>query len=291
MQSMWSAQQIQGSRDYQEDYFAVVENNSIYFKGERFVLEDNTFPAHFSLYLLADGMGGMGHGDVAAENALEEFINTFLNLCKRDMSVDVMFRRSLDASNQVIAEMVRKDPELRGMGCTFVAVLVDNKNESVNWISVGDSPLWLLRDGKLKRLNEIHTLSELKDPQRFLAANGLTAEHQLTMGHYLASALTGEKLEYIDNPAEFMPLEHADVLILASDGLETLPVYSICSITTPIVDEIKNADNSQQAFELTNRIRTALIGAINKSGHVEQDNTTLITAVQFENNFFTNVSP
>lgn len=56
-----SADQIQGGRDYQEDFFAVVEGDVVHYRGERYQL-DSGISSEQVLFVLADGMGGMGHG-------------------------------------------------------------------------------------------------------------------------------------------------------------------------------------------------------------------------------------
>ena len=43
------------------------------------------------------------------------------------------------------------------MGATLIALIFHR--DRLHWISVGDSPLWLWRDGTLTRLNEDHSLA------------------------------------------------------------------------------------------------------------------------------------
>jgi hypothetical protein len=80
MQALWSVSQIQGKRDYQEDVFAAVESDCIFYAGEQYPLENGVLPAQYTLLVIADGMGGMGHGDIAASIIVESFIECFLNV-------------------------------------------------------------------------------------------------------------------------------------------------------------------------------------------------------------------
>ena len=286
MQSIWSAQQIRGARPYQEDFFAVVENNAIYYKGERIPLGENSVPAHHSMYILADGMGGMGHGDVAAEKVLEEFINSYISLNNGTQSLRNKFSASLTSANRSISSLIQNDPELEGMGSTFVAVLANNDNDTLQWISVGDSPLWLVRKGNLKRLNEIHTIREINQKQRQKKQAVLVDEQEEEeIGHYLASAITGDELEYIDSPDKATPLKHGDIIILASDGMETLPPYVIETIATGHLDEILNTNDNELAFNYVNKIRAELIEKIISLDNEEQDNTTLIVSIFLDNQY------
>ncbi len=55
-------------------------------------------------------------------------------------------------------EAAAADPELRGMGTTLVAIAPMDGEEALAWINVGDSRLYLLRDGELTQISEDHSL-------------------------------------------------------------------------------------------------------------------------------------
>ena len=48
-------------------------------------------------------------------------------------------------------------PELAGMGATLVAAQV--RGDEVRWISVGDSPFFLVSAGSIERLNADHSMA------------------------------------------------------------------------------------------------------------------------------------
>ena len=138
MQAIWSASQIQGARDYQEDFLAIVENNTIFSIANKQEIAPDLLPAHQSLYLLADGMGGMGHGDIAASAVVDVFRNSFLAQQQLGMAVADNLRESLFIANQEISNQVEQNPGLKNMGCTLIALLWDSHAATIQWLSVGD---------------------------------------------------------------------------------------------------------------------------------------------------------
>lgn len=114
-------------------------------------------PDH-DLYGVADGMGGHQGGEVASEIAVrlaEE------NATEADLE---MLEDAVRLANRTIFEQAGSDPNLHGMGTTFVAVqLVDTPEEEVpvvGWVNVGDSRLYLFRDDEIVQLSHDHSLVE-----------------------------------------------------------------------------------------------------------------------------------
>jgi hypothetical protein len=133
------------------------------------------------------------------------------------------------------------------MGGTVVATsLVDG---GLQWVSVGDSLLYLLRDGMLKRLNDDHSMGPQID---LMAKNGMIdAETARThpQRNCLTSALTGKDIPELDCPPERLELEDGDIIVLASDGLQAVAEEDIASILDDASSHLESRD-----------IATALIG-------------------------------
>lgn len=276
MQSVWSAQQIRGGRSYQEDFFAVIENDSIYYKGERHLIETGVFPSTYTLYLLADGMGGMGHGDLAAATVIENFFDAFIRNASAAESVPHKMFESLRVANNALGELVDNDPDLEGMGCTLIAVLWDSAEKSIRWLSVGDSPLWLLRDGRLQRLNEIHSWGEvnrLKQERGEIVPEGtVTASN----AEYLASAVSGGDVDYIDISNEPFEIRDKDILVLASDGMETLSDQFIQTTLNVTATKIDHCVTLLDVFNSVEAVRSSLLSLIEQQNDPAQDNATLL---------------
>ena len=64
---------------------------------------------------------------------------------------------ALKLANAAIGQCVEENPALDGMGCTLIGTVFGPAG--VEWVSVGDSPLFLLRHGEIVLLNEDHSLA------------------------------------------------------------------------------------------------------------------------------------
>lgn len=211
--------------------------------------------------VLADGMGGHAAGDIASKIVVTEVFSELLfqsaAILERQEQVGPMLRDAAQAANSCLASYVATSPATKGMGATLVAPVI--AGQSLWWISIGDSPLFLFRDGKLQQLNEDHSLAPQID---FLAAQGqMDSETARTHPdrNVLTSALFGERVARVDCPADPFALRDGDIVIVASDGLQFLNDTQIIACL--------QGDSAEIAQGLLNNI--ALLG------DPDQDNTSL----------------
>ena len=172
--------------------------------------------------VLCDGMGGHIGGAIASRTASETFLPVLLN---GEGTVAERLLLALEQANIAITDQVNRDPTLSGMGSTLVGIEVNAVG--LWWISVGDSLLYLWREGEIVGLNADHSLAPEIDK---LASSGKitwAAAHADPRRHYLRSALTGEEIEMIDLAERAAPLLPGDVIVLASDGINTLDIEAI----------------------------------------------------------------
>lgn len=197
-----------GQRDHQEDALAM----------------DFPIGNPFGFTVLADGMGGHAAGDVASKIVVTE---VFSELMFQSSDVDAMaenigpvLKNAALAANDCVRAHVENNPETEGMGSTLLAPVI--VNEKLFWISIGDSPLLLYRDGKLSQLNEDHSMAPQID--LMVAAGAITEDAAANHPdrNCLTSVLFGDEIEAIDCPEEPFILEDGDILIAASDGLQFL---------------------------------------------------------------------
>jgi serine/threonine protein phosphatase PrpC len=225
---------IQGARSQQQDSIRV-----------RWLADEDAW-----LIALADGMGGHAAGDLASKIAVDSFVGTFA--ARRDERDDLgeAFRLALEDANGRIAAVQSARPETSGMGTTLVAVHLSR--EGLRWISVGDSLLWLYRDGSLTQLNEDHSLRSVSPEQRGDAAPNV-----------LISALSGGPIQKIDLRTEPVAINGRDLVIVASDGMLTLSTEQMSTIL------VANASAEAEA------ITEALIDSVNREQKPHQDNCTI----------------
>ncbi len=104
------------------------------------------------IFLVVDGMGGHAAGATAAETALNAIHHALLT---RQDDLSGAIRCAITEANNLILSMARKDPTLQGMSCVLTVAVV--RNDCVTWGHVGDSRLYLLEDGLLRKLTADHS--------------------------------------------------------------------------------------------------------------------------------------
>lgn len=260
LQFRYASRASQGARSYQEDAAAVWPGD-----GDLVPKGDRSAPKGAKVVgILADGMGGHAGGALASSTICSTFL---AHVLAPDVDVRTALEGGLKAANTAIGAKVREKPALAGMGATLVGVAFGAGG--LSWISVGDSPMYLLRKGKLEQLNADHSLAPVLD--RMVTEGRLTAEQARSdpRRHLLRSAVTGEEIELVDRPSDPRPLEAGDIIIVASDGIHTLDHDEIKGIVT------KQTANGPAAMA------EHLIKAVDAAGEPHQDNTTVIV-VQVE---------
>jgi len=198
----------QGGRDYQEDA----------------IVTDFPFGADSGLVVLADGMGGHAAGDVASKIVVTEVFSELkfesANFTDFESEIPQFLTSSAANANKIVLEHVKSNPDTRGMGATLVsAVLVENR---LYWMSIGDSPLFHFRGGKLQQLNEDHSMAPQID---FMVESGLL-DAEAGKNHpdrnCLTSVILGERVAKSDCPKTPFELQVGDIVVVSSDGLQYL---------------------------------------------------------------------
>lgn len=111
------------------------------------------------LLVVADGMGGHAHGEVASATAVSALLEMDAQLSGVQLpQVDLLaaLRQAVDAAASRLTALAHQNPELRGTGTTVVAFLVDGVRIGV--AHIGDSRAYLSRSGTLSRMTRDHTL-------------------------------------------------------------------------------------------------------------------------------------
>lgn len=129
---LFAASQLQGERDTQEDYF-------INFNDECFVV--------------ADGLGGMPHGEVAAKLAAETAAWGYKHVRQRRTywrDKKLFLKRLFRTSNIAVWQKQREDGFTDGMATTLLVLIVTEHVFHIG--NVGDSSAFLYRAGEVKQL-------------------------------------------------------------------------------------------------------------------------------------------
>jgi protein phosphatase len=111
------------------------------------------------MVVVADGMGGHLGGEVASQLAVDTVLRHLLKSFNAqpdlEQSLDEM-EQAVERANLAIWRAADHAPELKGMGTTIVVGVFREGDLAFAW--VGDSRLYLVRDGRLVQLTDDHTL-------------------------------------------------------------------------------------------------------------------------------------
>ena len=214
---------------------------------------------------ICDGMGGMEGGERASQSAIQTIFSRFKVSPPPDMgTAGRWLGEVLHLADRQVASLENAQGEpLRG-GTTCVLILADEN--SFLWASVGDSSIYLLRNGNLFTLTRMHNFHLQLDMMLNRGEIGPEDRQRLGVkGEALISYLGMGNPPIVDVASELIPWQPEDILILCSDGLyKSLQPKQIQAI----VEE--SGGNMQLASE-------RLCLEAHRLGTMKQDNTTVIT--------------
>lgn len=173
---------------------------------------DLQFAAKGRLISVADGMGGYEGGQEASRIAIESVEEAYAQEAGTDVQSALL--AGFRAAHQKIQSYAVSHPALEGMGttCTTAALL----GRMLYFAHVGDSRLYLVRDGVITRLTQDHSYVSR------LVAHGVISSEEAEFHpqrHILTAALgAGSEVEP-DVPAVPVELRPGDRLVLCTDGL------------------------------------------------------------------------
>jgi protein phosphatase len=175
------------------------------------------------LVVLADGMGGYNAGEVASGMATTVIITEVRQLLAKAQPYDVdpktneeiaarLVREQVLKANSSIYSAAQSQPQYAGMGTTLVVCLFyDNRMLAAH---LGDSRLYMLRDGKFKQVTRDHSLL-----QEQIDSGIITAEQAKKAAHknLVTKALGIDPV--VEPEIHEYPTKPGDIYLLCSDGL------------------------------------------------------------------------
>jgi len=107
----------------------------------------------FSLFVVADGMGGHAAGEIASKMAVESVIDEFVSHAAEHDGPRLA--ASIEKANTRICDAAKSDPSYQGMGTTCVALVMRSATATI--AHVGDSRAYLLRDSRITQMTRDHS--------------------------------------------------------------------------------------------------------------------------------------
>lgn len=228
-----------GKRQEQQDGFLV-----------RTFLENNSL-----LAAVADGMGGLSCGSVAAKMALDTITFELEQKLAPDMDsgqLSQLLVETVETAGKKLAGWCTEQQV--AAGTTLAMVLL--YQETLYFCSVGDSRIYLCREGEVFQINEDHSL------ENYLLRCELKQEEVSGLSGSIYSYLGQEPIAEIDYSRKGFPLLPGDVLLLCSDGF-----YQAVSDAEILAN--LSAGNVQKQTE-------SLLKQVLKKKIEHQDNATLL---------------
>ena len=208
-----------------------------------------------NLFIVADGMGGHNAGDFASRFCVEKFVEIVRNAGEGVISKLCFLENAIRETNEQLIIKATENPELEGMGTTFVMATVSDNNE-MDVLNIGDSRLYLI-DSDIHQITEDHSLvmemvknGEIKKEEaRFHPKKNVVTRAISAIGVVIPDMFR-------------VPVKKDDIILLCSDGLSNMvadiDIYDIIN---------KNRDDINAAAEI-------LVDRANRNGG--RDNITVV---------------
>ena len=207
------------------------------------------------VFALADGMGGAAAGEVASRYFIETAQAVFSNLTSSSEDTGrVLVQKVFNSANERILEHIAQHPDDDGMGCTGDLLMLDEDQYIIG--HVGDSRVYLLRDGSLRQLTKDHSLVQSQVDNGMLTPG--EAKHHPRKNILLRAVGT--------DPSETCDILEAtaldgDIFLLCTDGLTDM-------MDDPAIEDILASTKSLQ-----HKIERLISAALAAGG---KDNVTVV---------------
>ena len=227
--------------------------------------DENNTPSVFAI--LADGIGGHLAGEVAAEIAVDTISHAVAMSDGKNPQEEL--KHAIIQAGDAVRQHSGRDSEQRGMGSTCAcAWVIDHK---LYIASVGDSRIYLLRDGRIRQLTVDHTWV-----QEALEHGILTPDQARNhpRAHIIRRYLGSQKDVVPDLRLKLMP-DESDEQALANQGMRLLPGDELVLCSDGLSDLVSDAEilDAFRGNSLSDAL-SSLVELANKNGG--HDNITIL---------------
>ncbi|HEU4414615.1 MAG TPA: Stp1/IreP family PP2C-type Ser/Thr phosphatase [Candidatus Angelobacter sp.] len=185
--------------------------------------EDNFgFDSRYGIFVVCDGMGGQAAGEVASKMGVDILLDYFRkqgvqaenhspNGSRSATGADSL-ASAIQLANSTIFKAGQEQNGRGGMGATVVAALVRGNALAIG--NVGDSRIYLVRQGAIQQLTQDHSLVMEQVRRGYIT---LEQAQKSEMQNIILRALGSE--EAVEADVEDLVALPGDVLLMTSDGL------------------------------------------------------------------------
>jgi protein phosphatase len=173
---------------------------------------DEEFQRKGRLAVIADGMGGHEGGQEASRLAVETVREVYDQAFRDDPQAALV--ESCGAAHARLKDYADRHPAFQGMGTTCTALVL--RGRQLYFAHVGDSRLYLVRDGSILRLTRDHSYVGRLVESGIVRAEDAEKHPQR---HILTAALGAGRELSVDSAQRSVALLEGDDLLLCTDGL------------------------------------------------------------------------
>ncbi len=178
------------------------------------------------LMVIADGMGGHHHGEIAAQIAVQTLADSFQREAKPKLVDPFRFlQKAMNNAHHAILDYSTRQRMKDAPRTTCVACLI--QDSVAYWAHAGDSRLYLMRNGRVIAQTRDHSRV------RLLLEEGMINEAQAAIHpdrNKIYSCLGSPNSPEIEFSRK-TPLEHGDILLLSTDGLWGVTSGELMAVT------------------------------------------------------------
>ncbi|WP_345955858.1 protein phosphatase 2C domain-containing protein [Mucilaginibacter sp. PAMB04168] len=240
-----------------ENYFGLTDTGKVRGNNEdTFIAQKTT--SNLVLACVIDGVGGYSGGEVAAAIARDEII---AQMDKVNTDFVPAMVQAFRLANKSIYARKQQEKELESMACVTTLAMVDVEKNQFYYAHVGDTRLYLLRDGSLVKISKDQSfVGFLEDSGRLSEAAAMSHPKRNEINKALGfdGAIDTDDAYIETGQSPFLP---GDMLLLCSDGLSDL------------VDRNEITGIITQGTSLQQKASQLIESANNKGG---KDNITVV---------------
>ncbi len=197
------------------------------------------------LMVVADGMGGHFHGEIASQIAVQFLAENFQKLARPALKDPFRFLiDTINQAHQAIGDYVMAHGLSEHPRTTCVACVV--QDDHAYWAHVGDTRLYFFHGGKLVSRTRDHSLVQQLFEQGKITEDEMTTHPERNKVYSCLGGTIPPDIEL----SRKMPLREGDTLLLCSDGLwgllstgEIASILDTYSITTAVPELLDHAES------------------------------------------------
>lgn len=243
-----------GNREINEDRHLILESPEI------------------TLAAVADGMGGHPKGEMAAQILIdtcqEEIKNSPLPITQPKAFLNQLL---LTAHRLIVEYGLHHEPTIHPRSTAVACLIQDNQ---VTWAHIGDSRLYLIRNGLIFQRTKDHSyIQRLKNQGMITEAEAEKHPHR----NYVTRCLGSSDRQPIVTVSEPFSLEEGDTLLLCSDGFwgqmdEKLTIQTLSNESILLADSLEHLTILAEKMAIPNSDNVTAV-ALRWSHEAEQGST------------------